>query len=272
MLFLSPHLDDAILSCPAYMQRLLKQGREVRIATVFTEGGAGAEEEYRKRRREDRRAARELGVAAIHLGFTDAPFRSPRYRDFCGIAFGRAREYPATCRLVAEAIARLIRRLRPERVLAPLAVGNHVDHRLVRDASLAVASPEELLFYEDRPYAFIREQVQHVLGRNLGARPPRFWDGYFEASYVRTYRGRTSRARIVHGWSEAPPFKSGYRLRPEFTLQIRPGELARALPAIREYRSQLPDLFADDAELERIYRTVPETLYRISSLFPCPAS
>jgi LmbE family N-acetylglucosaminyl deacetylase len=257
VLFLSPHLDDAVLSCPVWIQRLVRRGTRVRIATVFTEG----DELYRKRRAEDRAAARELGVSVTHLGFPDAPYRSPRYSDFCGIAFGCAREYPATCRLVARGIGELLTRWRPHFVVSPMAVGNHVDHRLVRDAALTAARSADLRFYEDRPYAFIREQVQHVLGRSLALRPPRFWRRYFAATYVRSYRGSTTEARIRKGWETIPAFP--HRLRAALRVRVEPDEVPRTLAAIRRYRTQIPDLFAGNDELDALYAAVPETFYRI---------
>lgn len=38
-------------------------------------------------------------------------------------------------------------------VLAPAAVGGHIDHRLVREAALLSIAPERLVLYEDLPYA-----------------------------------------------------------------------------------------------------------------------
>ena len=263
VLILSPHLDDALLSCPAYLQGLVKEGLEVRVVTVFTESGADAAALYRARRAEDRTAVRLLGARVTHLGLRDAPFRSPKYRDFCGIVFGQAREYPATLRQVAGQLGELIARFRPLQVIAPLAVGNHVDHRLVRDAALRSAGLEELRFYEDRPYAFVREQVSHVLGRNLALRPPRFWRRYFAAAYVARYLGTTSPGRIVKSWAGVPPFPSGYRLRRAVTVEVQPAVLARTLAALREYQSQMPDLFAGEAERQALYGTVPERLYRV---------
>lgn len=263
-LFLSPHLDDAVLSCPAYMQHLVREGFQVRVATVFTEAGAGAAALYRNRRAEDRKAARSLGAAVTHLGFPDAPFRSPEYRDFPGIVFGQAPEYPSTCRLVAQKIRQLISSFRPALVVSPLAVGNHIDHRLVRDAALGAAAPEDLLFYEDRPYAFIREQVNHVLGRNLAGQPERFWNRYFAAAYVRAYRGTASAGCIRQAWATVPPFPREYRLRRASAEPAQPPELARAVAAIGAYRTQMADLFADEAEMEALYRRVPERLYRVA--------
>jgi LmbE family N-acetylglucosaminyl deacetylase len=262
VLCLSPHLDDAVLSCPGYIQRLVKDGTEVQVATVFTAASADGEPLYRLRRAEDRSAVGALGASALHLGLLDAPFRSPKCGDFAGIVFGRAREYPATRRLVAQAISEWISRFDPIVVVSPLAVGNHVDHRLVRDAALLAVKPERLLFYEDRPYAFIREQVGHVLGKSLARMPEEFWRRYFAATYVRRYRGTLSDGRIVRAWSGVPPFPAAYRLRKVLQVELRPAELARALAAISTYQTQMPDLFTGERERKALYGSVPETIYR----------
>lgn len=259
VLFLSPHLDDAILSCPAHLQRC-----EVRIATVFTESGPDAAALYRARRAEDRKAASALGASVTHMGFLDAPFRSLRYGNFSGIVFRRAREYSVTRGDVARAIEGLVARFRPSRVVCPMAVGNHVDHRLVRDAALLAVRPEELLFYEDRPYAFLREQVHHVLGRSLARRSAAFWARYFAAAYVCHYRGRTPDAHIVKSWASVPAFPCGYRLRQVSKATMTAEELVRAMAALGAYRSQVAGLFEDEAERELLYRTTPEIIYRLS--------
>ncbi len=264
VLYLSPHLDDVVLSCPAHLQRNVEEGCVVRIATVFTGSGPAAAALYRTRRAEDRKAASALGAAVTHMGFLDAPFRSSRYGNFSGIVFGRAREYAVTRDDVARAIERLVARFRPSRVVCPMAVGNHVDHRLVRDAALLAARPAELLFYEDRPYAFLREQVHHVLGSSLARRPPAFWTRYFAAAYVRHYRGRTSDAHIVRSWAGVPAFPAGYRLHPVSKVSMTLAELARAMAALSAYRSQMGDLFADEAEREFLYQTTPEIIYRLT--------
>jgi len=238
VLVLSPHLDDAALSCPTYLQRT----PDAYVATVFTEGD---DAHYRRRRSEDRKALRELGARPIHLGFLDAPYRSPKYRDFCGIVFGRAREYRGTVRALAEAIEELDSRLHPRVILAPLAIGNHIDHRVVRDAALAVVSSDRLLFYEDRPYAFV----------------PKSWKHYFAARYVRRYRGTATDRRIMKAWESVPPFP--HSLRRASLLEARPAEIARTLLALSAYRTQLPDLFEDAAEMRRLYPSTSEKLYRL---------
>ncbi|MCW5981843.1 MAG: PIG-L family deacetylase [Bryobacteraceae bacterium] len=262
-LFLSPHLDDAVLSCPGRIQRLAGAGSRVVVATVFTEADAAAATLYRNRRAEDKRAVRSLGATPLHLGFLDAPYRSAEYRDFREIVFGEAAEYAGTCRRVTEEIRTLVGRLQARTVLGPLAAGNHVDHRLARDAALAAVETSRLLFYEDRPYAFVREQVRHVLGKSMAAKAARFWRRYFEVTYVRTYLGGTSRDEVIGAWSRVPPFPRQYRLRKAETVVLRPSEWARATEAIRLYRTQIDDLFSGEMELNALYRENPETLYRV---------
>ncbi len=40
-----------------------------------------------------------------------------------------------------------------DRIIAPLGVGGHLDHRLVREAARGLVDADRLEFYEDRPYA-----------------------------------------------------------------------------------------------------------------------
>ena len=249
-LILSPHLDDAILSCPGYIQSLRGQGAKVVIASVFTESDASQAGFYRERRAEDRRAARILGASVAHMGFLDAPFRAATYRNFCGIVFGRGREYPRTLREISVRVSELLAKLRPERILAPMAIGNHVDHRLVRDVALAIAGREGLLFYEDRPYAFVR-----------GAKEGKLTPGYFEAAYVRSYLGRTRPSSVAAKWAGVEPFPR--EVKPALSVSPDAAVMATTLRAIRAYGSQIGDLFADSEECISLYQSTPEVLWRV---------
>lgn len=256
-LLLSPHLDDAILSCPGYIQRLRRQGVRVVIATIFSASDDSQAAHYRARRSEDRHAAHLLDASIVHMGFRDAPFRSPRYRSFCGIVFGQAREYPATVKAVSTGIAGLIRKLHPEQILAPLAVGNHVDHRAVRDAALLAVDHSRLLFYEDRPYALVRHQVRGVVGKQKASLDAE----YFEAAYVRSYLGTTRPATVRAKWNSVPPFP--WALHTAITVSLTAAEVRTAVGTILTYASQVGDLFASPEELMGQYLAVPETLWKV---------
>ena len=250
-LILSPHLDDAALSCSAYMQAV----HDVTIATIFARSEPDAQ--YRHRRDEDTRACRMLGARPIHLDFLDAPYRSAEYRGFEGIIFGRAAEYDTTVQEIAKVIRRLIRRHSPDRLLAPLAAGNHVDHRIVRDAALIAADPARLLFYEDRPYALVREHVEHALGTPISSQPAAFWQRYGETTYIRSYMRNLTIDVIRDSWRSVPFFPRALRV----ALTLR--ESAGAALVIREYASQWTLLYKDTQELRASLR-VPETYYALT--------
>ncbi len=163
-LFLSPHLDDAVLSCAGRIQRHVARGDRVVLLTAFSHADPRDLADWAARRREDETAAARVGATTRWLGLPDAPFRDPLYASFTAPALtGPLAAADAWWR------ARLVTRLRhelealaPARLYVPLGVGEHVDHRLVHEAAAALAfTPRE--YYEDQPYALVSEAVQHRL-------------------------------------------------------------------------------------------------------------
>ncbi len=182
---LSPHLDDAVLSCGELIVHAAKR-TEVTVATLFTEAGpppytlsvrrylhqvgAGdAETLYRQRRSEDRAALESVGVISVHAGLTDAQHRrravTGHRRQWARVLPELAHVYPVyRLHVLSGRIApsdagtlrdacRFVQRLagqRPTLVLAPLGVGGHVDHVLTRVA--AECSGARTAYYSDFPY------------------------------------------------------------------------------------------------------------------------
>ncbi len=90
-LFISPHLDDVVLSCALRILKEREAGKSVAVATVCSRGLAlpGPLDLYAGRRNEDQRALSILGVEGpIHLGFQDSLFRSLFYTSFEHIIMG----------------------------------------------------------------------------------------------------------------------------------------------------------------------------------------
>ncbi|MGD1993045.1 MAG: PIG-L family deacetylase, partial [Anaerolineae bacterium] len=176
--FLSPHLDDVVLSCGGTVARLAQQRESVLVVTVF--GGdpdldrlsSFAQEThaawgdpptpYATRRAEDRAGVARLGATPLHLGFQDAIYR----RDAAGVPiytsnevlFGPPRATDGALVDRLETVLRsLVCRLGPTALYIPLAVGRHVDHQLVARAAWRLLAPPstapELWWYEDFPYA-----------------------------------------------------------------------------------------------------------------------
>jgi hypothetical protein len=162
LLIVSPHLDDAVLSCAGAIHTHVRRGDQVIVATVFTQG-----HEHAQRRAEDLRAVASLGAVALHLGLLDAPERLRCDRTHRALV-EEAPLREADVAWVQGVIDAAIRRVRPTQVWGPLGVGGHIDHRVVHAAlgahgSGAAASSDGVVFYEDRPYAFLAGAVRRRL-------------------------------------------------------------------------------------------------------------
>ncbi len=156
---LAPHPDDAALSVGHTLARLSAAGQRIRIITCFSESAwtthlprRGIEAMTAIRRDEDRSYAELLGPACelIDLRGTDAPFRG-HYRG--RFAFFHDRPFDKDeLALRGWLIGRLNEVLSDAPLLLPMALGDHVDHRLALSAGLAVSAHRPLGLYEDVPY------------------------------------------------------------------------------------------------------------------------
>lgn len=183
LIYLSPHLDDAALSCGGQIARFRGEGRSVLIVTVTAgDPPTGAESRYIQelhsrweleqdavaaRRAEDIAACQILGADWLHLTVPDCIYRfdpqsgSPLYQSDPDI-FGDV--HVAESGLVQALVARL-RSLPPaEQVIAPLTVGHHVDHLLTRSAAEEVWGGR-LRYYEDYPYAQKSGAVEEIIAQ-----------------------------------------------------------------------------------------------------------
>ena len=160
LLVVSPHLDDAVLSCAGAIYAHARQGHRVVVCTVFTEGRAHA-----RRRDEDLAATTSLGAEAIHLGLLDAPERLGIERSHRALVEQEATA-EADVALVRATLDAAIERVQPTHIYVPLAVGEHVDHRVVH---AAMHDRARVVVYEDRPYSFLAGATRARLGA-LGLR------------------------------------------------------------------------------------------------------
>lgn len=182
-LVLSPHLDDAAFSCGGTIARLSGGGWRVVLATAFTRSmpnptgfalacqldkGLGPAVDYMAvRRAEDRRAAEALGVGPpVWLDLPEAPHRG--YGSAAELFAETRREDDAVVATLTAAIQELATAVAPELVLAPQAIGGHVDHvQLVRALRrAAVAAP--VLWWRDFPYAVRDDTPKQPFARDMG--------------------------------------------------------------------------------------------------------
>jgi LmbE family N-acetylglucosaminyl deacetylase len=183
--YLAPHLDDVALSCGGQVFDRTQAGERILIVTVMAgspvlmaQSGyiAGLHERWQlagdaaaERRTEDAAACAILGADCLHLAVPDCIYRldpehgTPLYNSDADI-FGEI--HPAE-RGLQDAIAQLLAALPTAvQVVAPLTVGHHVDHLLVRAAAEQVW-PDSLWYYEDYPYVENRGYLRRVLGDDL---------------------------------------------------------------------------------------------------------
>jgi len=172
--FLSPHYDDAVLSCGGTIHQLTQSGQAAQILTVM--GGESAwipdspiirevharwqagDNPVPARRQEDRLAADRLGAAAAHSSLPDCIYRAIERTNFPCYPTGEAIfgeihpfDYAATSRSIVSAT--LLRDATG--VYAPLGAGHHVDHQIVRNFAIAMKRENPSLalkFYEEYPY------------------------------------------------------------------------------------------------------------------------
>ena len=167
-IYLSPHLDDAVLSAGGLIYEQTQSGVPVEIWTFmcgnpppgevspFAEllhyrwGFASAEETTRARRQEDRNAAAIVGAQVVHFDLLDCIYRRGAKGEwlYSEISVPPHVEDADLPQRIADTISA---RIQPDDVLvAQLSVGSHVDHVLVRQGAELVGSP---LFYDiDVPY------------------------------------------------------------------------------------------------------------------------
>lgn len=229
-IYISPHLDDVVLSCGGQIFQQVQTGASVLVVTVaagFPQSdvrsdfaaflhhnwGLTAEEAVTARRAEDVAACRRVGAQYVHGSIPDAIYRlhpqtkEPLYASNEEI-FG---EFDTAEADLIHTVASSLGELPPARcVVAPLGIGNHVDHQLTRQAAERVWGAS-LLYYEDYPY--VQRQPQSLL-RHL--QPGAKWY-----------------PRLIPLGDEA---------------------ISARVQAVAEYSSQIGVLFNDEATMESLLR------------------
>jgi LmbE family N-acetylglucosaminyl deacetylase len=170
ILVISPHLDDAALSCCDHILDWKKQEHEVTVLTIFTKfsdkyisdsakknilacGVTNAKQLETLRKIEDREAMKLLQVRYKYLEFTDGWFRS----------YLRKPIYPGKALfegIISEDDKTLVEKINKrlkgysdfEKVIIPFGIGNHVDHVMIRQIAEKIFKTEKLFYYLDQPY------------------------------------------------------------------------------------------------------------------------
>lgn len=244
ILVLSPHLDDAILSVGGIISSSTDAGATVTVLTPFT-ADAGRQSQkseivtamhqiwglgdqpFAARRNEDIAAIDIVGGEHVHGGLFDCIYRTTEEGAIC---------YPTSLSVFSapspkdqvwvplkELIAAYIKKVKPDVVLCPLGIGQHVDHVITSKAFRQIAYGEgfEVYLYEDIPYA-------------TGKFPPGRPDSV-EAALARTEWDISHSERVEINFD-------------------------RKIQAIECYASQLADIFPDEVSPADVLREYMATL------------
>jgi LmbE family N-acetylglucosaminyl deacetylase len=187
-IFISPHLDDAVLSCGQLIMHLRKLEKKIRIITVFTKASADtttpqarefvelcgygdASKLFADRKKEDRAVADYIGIKINHWAFLDAAWRKgvdnkPIYPNgesqFSGKISGKDNM------LINEISSKLKLMFSNQKdkylILAPLSIGGHADHVIIREIIRKMNCPK--LFWEDFPYDTNRKFLRTFFHKN----------------------------------------------------------------------------------------------------------
>lgn len=169
-IYISPHLDDAVLSAGGLIYEQTRAGMEVEIWTFMcglpptAELSDFAKEIHKQwdivevkdvvdiRRAEDVNAASIVGAKAVHLDFLDCIYRRGKNGEwlYTGISMD---PHPEDDELPAQIAETISSRLQPDdQLVCQLALGSHVDHVIVRRGVELLQKP--LIYDVDIPYLF----------------------------------------------------------------------------------------------------------------------
>lgn len=163
-LVLSPHPDDAVWSCGGILDRWAHDGTAVTVVTVFDgtppnrlppAGRAARSSLARRRREEDSAGLGRWPITTISLGLPEAAYRCDSSgRALYGGPLSLRRNVHPLDEPITAALADRLDALvdAGDTVIAPMAVGTHVDHLIVRSTVERLCTWQPISYYREFPY------------------------------------------------------------------------------------------------------------------------
>lgn len=155
VLLIEPHPDDVVLSMGASLLQLIEDAMDVMCLCIFTKGG---QEESIRKEESYYIWKEQLGSRIIFGELTDYAYRKAE----------RTSEL-ATFRRCTDLIQKVISEEKPDFLIGPMGIGEHIDHSLVNQALFEIGKKEKkkILFYEDFPYS-TRDKYYYMKAVNKG--------------------------------------------------------------------------------------------------------
>ena len=229
-IYISPHLDDAVLSAGGLIYEQTRAGMDVEIWTLlcgfppseefspfaqvlhYQWGIPAAAEGISARRAEDVKAASIVGAKTVHFDFLDCIYRRGKNGDWLYNLEVFVPPHEDDGELPARMAESISARLKPtDQLVCQLGLGSHLDHVLVRRAVELLQRP--ILYDVDISYLFNfpGELAQKTAG--MKAKTHRITDSGFWSwlEAVKAYKSQLSglfdspevmRAQIEQYWSE----------------------------------------------------------------------
>jgi LmbE family N-acetylglucosaminyl deacetylase len=168
-IYISPHFDDAVLSCGGLIWEQTHSGIPVEIWTVMAgdpppgpvsnlitrdhakwETGS-PQETVALRRIEDQNAARCVGATVRHLKIVDALYRRTKTGSLLYTQKVFSPIHPRDAGVLEETAQQIAENLNQhDTLVCPLAIGSHVDHLITRQAVEKLGC--SLWYYAEIPY------------------------------------------------------------------------------------------------------------------------
>lgn len=186
--FLSPHLDDAILSCGMILSRLSDFKKDITIISIFTQSGSkpyslqansfmnksgyvDAQHLFKERKKEDELAVGFYGGKYLHLDYIDAAWRQNKagehvYKSeksqFSGVISDNDK---FIVRNLFKKISIELRGINDLLIFAPLGIGGHVDHVIAREVAKKLR--QQIIFWQDYPYNRSGAAIKKFFSNNV---------------------------------------------------------------------------------------------------------
>ena len=217
-IYISPHLDDAILSCGGLIHKQSESRINVEVWTICAgdppegrlspfaieqhDGYPSGEEYLQNRRSEDIHACQLVGARHRHLPFQDCIFRQSAdggwlYASEEAIFGDMSSDDEPTMITITEYLKTILRPT--DIVVSPMAVGNHVDHQIVRKALDELNHP--VRFYADIPYAIRHKEDFFRISKDYINEPHKLAENNISC-WQEAIRAYSSQIKVLFGNSE----------------------------------------------------------------------
>ncbi len=183
ILVLSPHYDDALLSCGSFILDCAKKKYLVVILNIFTvlqsespikmvldqlnQYGVTQSQFQKMRYREEKQAWKGIDINKYDLKLTDGAFRTIGgkclYNNSEELFSGKIKnEDTMLTQHLEQTFALIEKKYNFDLVLSPFGVGKHADHIITKRAAQKVWQKTKLCFYIDQPYFSKRTNVSVI--------------------------------------------------------------------------------------------------------------